>query len=181
MVIACLAWGSLVWDPRELPIQRSWSEDGPFVPVEFLRQSSDCRITLVLAPAAIPVRSLWATIDLPNVDAAREALRRREGTSREKPEHIGSWSAGRGGVPPIAGLPEWAQASGVDAVIWTALPPKFGGVDREPSADEVITHLSSLRGLERDNAERYVRRTPRQIDTPIRRRIEVELGWTTAS
>lgn len=177
MVIACLGWGSLVWDPRELPIQRSWFDDGPFVPVEYLRQSGDNRITLVLAPTAIPVRSLWAVMDLPDVDVAREALRKREGTSRDKPEHIGSWRADTE-APAIGGLAEWACGRGVKSVIWTALPPKFGKQDREPSADEVMAHMRSLRGAERDNAEHYVRRTPRQIDTPIRRRIEAELGWT---
>src|SRR4051794_32940403 len=120
MVIACLAWGSLVWDPRELPIQRSWFNDGPFVPVEYLRQSSDTRITLVLAPTAVPVRSLWAVLDLPDVDAAREALRKREGTSRDRPEHIGSWSADVETAPAIGGLTEWAHATGVEAIIWTA-------------------------------------------------------------
>lgn len=178
MKIACLGWGSLVWDPRELPIRRHWFEDGPLLPVEFLRQSQDNRITLVLAEGRSPIRSLWALMDMDNLEAAAEALRRREGTAKANPHHIGRWSNGEA-EPPLFCLADWAIANGIDGVVWTALPPKFGGEDRSPTVAEVVGHLQSLRGAERDNAERYVRRTPPQIDTPIRREIEAALGWTS--
>lgn len=173
--IACLGWGSLVWDPRELPIQRKWFNDGPFLSVEFLRQSDDNRITLVLDPSAVPVRSLWAVMDALDLPASMEALRKRE---RCKAADVASWSRDAASPPNIVELPQWAAAHGIDAAIWTALPPKFGGQKRSPSIDEVLTHLRGMTGAPKDNAERYIRRAPRQIDTAYRRRIEVDLGWS---
>ena len=167
-----------MWDPRELPIQRQWFQDGPLVPVEFLRHSSDDRITLVLNEDAVPVRSLWALMDSNDVDVAREALRSREGT---KEDRIGVWQPGMNAPELIPDMPGWAENKGLSAVVWTALPPKFHEKNCVvPSCDEVIGHLSKLIGAKRDNAERYVRNAPRQIDTPYRRQIEAKLGWDAA-
>jgi len=177
--IACLGWGSLIWDPRALPIQREWFTDGPFVQVEFVRQSDNGRVTLVLEPTAPPIRSLWAVMDHTEVDAARDALRKREGVSKERAAEIAGWSSEGDDPESILGLREWAAAHGLAGVVWTALPSKYAGKERRtPSVDEVVTYLAGLRGAVRDEAERYIRRAPRQIDTPYRRRIEATLGWT---
>lgn len=177
MIIACLGWGSLIWDPRELPIQRQWFEDGPFMKIEFARHSNDDRITLVIVPEAAPVRTLWAVMDTSDLEAAREALRQREG--RPGVDKIGTWRKGENAPAAIPSIADWAVAHGIDAVIWTALPTKIAATDnRTPTDDEVLSHLSSLQGAARDNAERYIRLAPRQIDTVYRRKIEAKLGWT---
>lgn len=177
MIIACLGWGSLIWDPRELPIRRQWFEDGPFVRVEFARQSNDDRITLVIQQSAAPVRTLWSVMDTSDVAQAMEALRQREGKPRR--EYVAHWCSGDEDSPAIPRLGEWAAARGIDAVIWTALPSKFAGNENAaPTIEEVLNHLRRLEGGKRDNAERYIRLTPSQIDTDYRRRIEAELGWT---
>lgn len=179
MKIACLGWGSLIWDPRSLPIQRWWFQDGPFVPVEFTRQSLDGRITLVVDPEAAPVRVLWAVVLPAELQAAREALRDREGiTGNNWMSRIGSWHRGQAVPQPIHELSDWAQAHCLDAVVWTALGPKFKGKETRPTVDQVIEYLRTLTGTVRGNAERYVRCAPRQIDTEYRRRIEAELGWS---
>lgn len=141
---------------------------------EFLRQSQGNRITLVLDSNANPVRSLWAVMDAADLPGAKEALRSREGCNAA---NIGTWSRGSDEPPNIIELPQWTGAHGVDAVVWTALPAKFGN-NGAPTPDQVVDYLRALRGAERENAETYVRRAPKQIDTPYRRKIEAELGWT---
>jgi hypothetical protein len=176
-VIACLGWGSLVWDPRELPIQRIWFEDGPLLTLEFVRQSRDDRITIVIDPTAKLVRTLWAIMDATDLEKARDDLSAREGISQKNSSLIGTWSRGQASPNPIAGLPEWAGARNLGGVVWTALPPKLSDSPGTPTADQVVAHLSGLTGSRRDNAERYIRMAPRQIDTAIRRRIEATLHW----
>jgi len=181
MAIACLGWGSLIWNPRELPIQRQWFEDGPMIRAEFLRWSKTGAITLVLHDTGTKVRSLWAVMDTNDVAVAQKALAVREGVGK-KLDRIGVWNASQPSPDLITDLPEWAAARGISSVIWTALKPKFRDEEGEvPSAEQVLAHLRELRGAERVVAERYIRRTPRQTDTAYRRAIEAEIGWTPIS
>lgn len=178
MKIACLAWGSLVWNPRDLPIASTWYEDGPGVQVEFSRQSAGQRLTLVMGDHFQVVPSLWAWMDCSSLDDAIERLRRRERTSTGR---IGFWRFGADNPKHIVDLPGWAVESGAEAVIWTALPPKFQGKDeRIPSVDEAVDYLRSLEDCCRKGAEEYVRRAPAQIRTPYRIEFERQLGWLPA-
>jgi hypothetical protein len=178
MKIACLGWGSLIWDPRSLPIQREWFQDGPSAPIEFTRQSSDGRMTLVIDLRAAYVRLLWAMMLPSDLTTARKALRDREGITRKDwSSDIGSWKGGDVAPDVIPELPAWADAHGLDAGIWTALKPKFNDKEISPSIQQVIAYLQSLTGTKRDKAEQYIRSAPRQIDTEYRRQIEAVLGW----
>lgn len=182
--LACVGWGSLVWRSGRLPLAGRWRPNGPKLPVEFARESDDGRVTLVAVPGQPTSPTLWAPLDLGDLEAAIRLLRRRE---RARSGTIGAWAADRAvaGREPsrseeVAGsIARWAGERGLTGVVWTDLPPRFRGeAGRVPSRDEVLYHLSSLRGAPRVRAERYVRRAPRQIRTPYREAIERRLGWT---
>lgn len=175
MHIACLAWGSLVWDARDLALSSPWYKDGPKVPVEFARQSSGHRLTLVLGRSFQEMPSLWAWMDGDDLDRAIESLRRREETATKR---IGVWRTEEKAPGLIPGLPAWAIARGADTVIWTALSPKFQGEDgRVPSVDEALAYFRSLGQEYQQGAEEYVRKAPGQIRTPYRAEFEMHLRW----
>ena len=58
-MIICLGWGSLIYKPESLAISGGWQEDGPSVSIEYLRQSKDGRLTLVIEPSAPELTVLW--------------------------------------------------------------------------------------------------------------------------
>lgn len=179
--IACLGWGSLICDWGMLPLvekgekESPWCSDGPLISVEFARQSQDGRMTLVIVKNSRAVTTLWARVGVATLACAAEALREREGTNIK---HIGTWSAGDNSPADIPDLANWAAVRKLDHVIWTALPAKFDGRERVPGEQEVVNYLSQLSGRERASAERYIRKAPKQIDTPYRSAIEAALGWT---
>jgi hypothetical protein len=118
-----------------------------------------------------------------NPQQAQEALAEREGIEPENVDRsIGLWTPnerrGRVGVEIIA---TWAERLALDAVVWTDLQPGPRGERGSSHAlteEDVVRHLRGLDPSARRHAEEYVRRAPRQIDTDIRRRLELEFGWT---
>ena len=190
-MIACLGWGSLVWDLDGLPVEKlaegevgDWKPDGPMVAVEFVRQSQDGRLTLVLYNTAEPVPSLWARMTVDTLDAAVEALATREGPKSNgkrkplsKPERdIGRWTREQAEPKNIPGLVVWAISRDIKHVIWTELKPKFKNQLYPLTKDQAVAYLRKLPHAERVKAEEYVRQTPPQIDTAYRRHIVRCLG-----
>ena len=184
-LIACLGWGSLIWNPGELPVVGGWRPDGPDVRVEFVRKSGGDRLTLVLfdnATSSVP--SLWAPLAVTELDVAMKMLAEREGGKKPLPStRIGRWP---GTVPEtIIDLDSWAAARGVQHVIWTDLPPRFTDPttrqDRDdclPDEDQEVEYLGRLIADDKAaGAENYIRCAPEQIDTAYRRRFVREFGW----
>ncbi len=181
MKIACLGWGSLIWDPRSLPIRGSWYEDGPVLPIEFARESGGKRITLVIVDVAIQVRSLWALMSIRTLQEAKNELAEREGISKGNIKHsIGSWNSASENIHGKCSteIGAWATNLHLDAVVWTNLKYGFRQArDKMPEYDEILSHIASLGHEQRQVVEEYVRRTPRQVDTEFRRNLQRDLGW----
>lgn len=182
MKIACLGWGSLIWDPKELQLkqtQHPWHPDGPILPVEFARKSRDGRLTLVIVTDGEERPVLWAEHAFNDLTEARANLCEREWHGGDPRSVVGLWQ--RDSLEQslhAEKIDRWAKSQEFDAVIWTKLPPRFKGQERELSVEEAIDYLQSLSGDEKRLAEEYVRRTPRQIETRFRKVIESVLGWT---
>lgn len=180
MRTVCLAWGSLVWKPGVLPVSGEWRSGGPSLPIEFARVGDHGELATVLTPGAPCVLVRWAHLDLDDVTLARRLLKQREEIDEDRIDGVGTVIVG-GAAAALFGAPEilsWASArEGVDAVIWTALPPRFAETEgRIPTSSESADYLCGLRGETRRHAEDYVRRVPQEIRTANREAIELAMS-----
>ncbi|WP_258197774.1 hypothetical protein [Pseudomonas viridiflava] len=173
--IACLGWGSLLWEPGSLPLAGEWYGDGPALPIEFCRVGDGGELSTAICMNASAVKVSWALLDAPTVQAACAALRAREQIPEQREGAVGSLLVLR---TPIGPLMQWAAERRIDAVVWTALPPRFADIEgRILSANDAVAYLSGLTGDTREHARNYFMRVPEQIDTPYRRIIKRQLGW----
>lgn len=177
MKIACLGWGSLIWNTGSLLIQNEWFEDGAILPIEFTRQSDNGRMTLIIDKDALPVRTLWALMATDNLDVAKESLKERENIENDDLIHFVEVSdETEDEIKQI--VIDWLKSKNLDAAIWTGLSLNRRIHKERPSKDAVIQHLRDLPYNTKKVAEEYIRKAPKQIDTEYRRAIEAEFGWT---
>lgn len=188
--IACLAWGSLLWDPRTLPRAGAFQADGPRLPIEFSRVSLDGRVTLIIDSQASELQTYWVELSVDSMDQAIRALGLREKIAPEmwsrwvgaQTAHDRDLDAGEADSATRASVAAWLSERPVDAVVWTALPPRDpAGFVARPSFEQLLEHLESLEGEARVRAEEYIRRTPTRVRTAHRRRFEEVLGWAPSS
>jgi len=186
---AVLAWGSLVWDPRDLQTAAKFSPDGPLLPIEFCRIAADGRLTLAIDENfGALCKTYSAPSGLENLDAAIENLRAREGTPNaqtvgfvEPAAERQSEFATQSHPQVVATIGAWATAKGYDAAIWSALTSNFNewGKGGEPfSVSAALQYLETLEGedpIKFAAALAYVRKAPPEVETPVRE--EVANRW----
>lgn len=178
MKIVCIGWGSLIWNPSDLKIQRKWFQDGPILPVEFTRISDNKRVTLIIDRESRPVRTLWALMSIDNLNEAQESLRERENTPDISNIHKVEVNEDTKDNLKLE-IVSWLKSKKLDAAIWTGLSynKKYFNGERPP-IERIIDHLKGLKKEKRICAEYYIRKAPRQVDTVYRREIEKNFGWT---
>jgi hypothetical protein len=181
--IACIGWGSLIWDPRTLAYQGDWNLDGPMLPVEFARESDGQKITLVICPDAARMKTRWVVMRAIAIDAAKQNLGLREydkATPKWISTRIGFWDRERGAMSgrEAETIAAWGMAKDLDGAVWTDLPFGFkASPETMPTGEQVVAHLKALVGEQRAKAEEYICRAPEEVETAYRRLIEKTLDW----
>ena len=180
-MIGTVGWGSLIWDPHGLPTRGVWFDDGPLLPIEFARESSNGRITLVICGVSYRVRACWALMEAVDLSIAKTHLAVREGVKEKDIERfIGYWEAASDKSHGCAAndIAQWAKTKCLDAVVWTNLEVGLkSNRGKLPSIDSVLECLRKLPHAQGKLAEEFIRKAPPQIDTEYRRRIAKEFGW----
>lgn len=186
MRIAVLAWGSLVWNRRDLAVATEFEPKGPQLPIEFSRVSGDGRLTLVIDELIGAACTTYAAPSaFAQLDSALQDLWIREGREGERlPRDI--LESGRVGfVDRISGranakgierhprtvqlINAWAASNGYDAAIWTALAGNFRDRAGTPfSVEASIRYLEVRDAGTLSKALNYIRHAPGEVRTPVR-------------
>lgn len=179
MRIAILAWGSLIWSPRNLSFVGKWQRGGPILPIEFSRIAVNRRLTLIIdEEVGVDVCTRHALSGHSILEDAIANLQEREGTPNRR--DIGFFDARTGDISERAvcehpksctRIREWIEDRSYDAVIWTALPRTF---ETETGAtytvEAAMRFFESLPAHEKTVADEYIRNAPEEVQTPFRRR-----------
>ena len=188
MKIAVVAWGSLVWDPRDLEAV-GFAPTGPLLPVEFCRVAGDGRLTLAVDETYGDLcKTYSAPSALENLDAAIENLKLREGMRHAREVGFVELASGKQGdiamqrhPQAVATIAAWATATRHDTAIWTALASNFHEYDKAGEPFSVTAAIGYLEQLEKsaaakfDQALAYIRKAPPEVETPVRE--EVATRW----
>jgi hypothetical protein len=184
-----LAWGPLVKDSRALQTSDRFTANGPLLPIEFCRVSDDGRLMLAIDEAfGALCKTYSAPSALDTLDAARDDLCENEGLADaraigfvEPASESQSDFALESHPQVVATIGAWAESSGYDAAIWTALTSNFDEWSRGGEPFSVSAAVQYLETLEKEDGETfaealaYIRNAPPEVDTPVRD--EVAKRW----
>lgn len=177
--IAIIGWGYLIWDPLGMDLEPEWFRDGPLLPVEFARFDSGPRLLPVLVEGAPLQPTLWTYSRKATVLSAAADLAVREGVWTHD---IGQWTRSeemRSSRGIEALIEEWVVSKGLDGAVWRAVEPNLPDLTPGLASEQVkLDYLRELVATGRAAAAKeFFERTPAQIRTPFRQRVQQEFGW----
>lgn len=175
MKIAILGWGSLIWDPRDLPKEGSWQFGGPKLPIEFSRISKDCRLTLVIdLENGQNVSTRYVLSPRVDIEDTVTDLALREGTSKDKIGYVDLCNNKKNNSERTHEIiRKWCKRKKFDGAVWTALPSNFEEeTTRTFNPEAAVNYLRSLPETARKNALKYIRNAPEEIISPLRERLK---------
>jgi hypothetical protein len=177
MKIACIGWGSIVWEKNGLTFSGPWEKDGPYLPIEFARQSDNGQLLLTICENSNRVQTFWTTFQTNDITEAVESLRAIENTYHENINTLIKNEQQDGDYIRKA-INEWLNDKNIDAAVWSGVRPKFKNVEgRKPSLKDVIEYLKNLDRPAYDLAKEYFQVAPVQIQTEYRDRIRNSMKW----
>src|SRR5579885_1544141 len=188
MKIALLAWGSLIWEKRNLALATDWVLNGPELPIEFSRvsRSRGGALTLVIdATHGVAVPTYVAISSYQKLSDAMDNLGEREGSDSRCVGFVDCKNnESRSIALPLVTreIRDWAGKNSFDAVIWTDLPSNFDTIDKAQFAniddptmkftvDNAQIYLHGLRPPGDEKAREYIRNAPSPVKTKLRQRI----------
>lgn len=159
--IAILAFGSLVWSPRDLQIKGDWRYGGPALPVEFSRIAANGRLVLTYTPGVEALPTYYAESAFTDPEEAIANLAGREGCQIR---HISAFKADQ------PAFKDWLQAHDFDHALHCALPLNFAALRGEEfSGAAAQRYLDTLDEAQFATAWEYIVKAPPEIMTPVRR------------
>lgn len=130
--IGYLAWGSLIWDYKSIPVKAPWQKTSLRLPLEFSRISDKGkgRLTLVIDEVNGEENHVWHTeADTSNITTAINKLKLREKTI----SHYIAYVNLKKNKERVINTPDkyvdrikkWAKRNFYDVIIWTDLPQNW--------------------------------------------------------
>lgn len=148
----------------------------PSTPIEFSRVADGGELATAICLGAATVDVLWAPLMTNSLQQAYDDLASREGIPPARTDGIGILMVHD--VEDGGGLNSWALAHRLDALVWTALPPRYQNIEnRIPTAPEAADYLVSLDEATQAHARDYLNKVPGQIYTAYRKFFAERLGW----
>jgi hypothetical protein len=178
-MIAILGWGSLIWKPKQLPYDGFWRQGGPILPLEFSKVTPTRPLNIVLDPInGVHCQARFAMSLRTTLAEAIADLKQRESCDDEFIGYLdqendrSSLQEYPQQIDVEDEVRQWCASQGISAAIWTAVPPNFEQcVGVEFSVSAAIEYLKELSQSGLNSALEYIRNTPAEIMTPVRKRV----------